>query len=229
MLEPSPECLEIAPLLDAFHDGELPESEKPAVSSHLLTCEKCQGRLREIESLVVSLRNLPRLEMPHSLQVDWSAYIDRHVNAGKETMSNAVPIKKKTEEPNVVPISSASGFSKKGKVLAAVASLILLVVAAGVFWHNPLAPKGPSLADKFGPSSPTQALIASSVNSGQESPSSANSGGAQVTRPHASVGVEPGQRTVDGDLIALYSNDANLVSEELGIATDEDGLYALKL
>src|SRR5262249_16687289 len=106
MLEPSPECLEIVPLLDAFRDGELPDSEKQAVLTTLPSCEKCQGRLREIEALVVSLRSLPRLEMPHSLQVDWSAYIDRHDNAGKETISNAVPIKKMTEETKVVPISS---------------------------------------------------------------------------------------------------------------------------
>lgn len=210
MLDPSAECLEITPLLDGFHDNELPESEKQVVLKHLPTCEKCRGRLGEIESLVGSLRSLPRLEMPHSLKVDWSAYIDRHDNAGKVTMSNAEPIKKMADESKVVPISSTRGIRKWRPVLTAAAGLVVLVVAASFLRHAPVTSVGPSLADKLVPASPTEQqssppLVASNSNSG-----------------HA-------QRGVDGDLIALYSNDANLVSEELGIATDEDGLYALKL
>jgi anti-sigma factor RsiW len=212
MLDSSPDCLEITQLLDGFRDNELPESEKQAVLTHLPTCEKCQGRLREIESVVASLRSLPRLEMPHSLQVDWNAYIERHANAGKETMSNAVPIKKKIEEANIVPITSAGKLGKRRTLLAAVAGLVLLVVAAGFIQHNVLTPAGTSLADKPTPNSP--------IKEQTQAPLIASKGGARQ---------ESGQRTVDGDLIALYSNETNFVSEDLGIATDEDGLYALKL
>jgi hypothetical protein len=229
MLDPSAECLEITLLLDSFHDNELPENEKQLVLKHLPTCERCQGRLGEIESLVGALRSLPRLEMPHSLKVDWSAYIDRHDNAGKVTMSNAEPIKKMSEESKVVPISTIRGIRKWRPMLTAAAGLVVLIVAAGFLRHAPVSPVGPSLADKLAPASPTEQqssppLVASNAGSGHE-----GSPVTPVIRPHLGTGAQSTQRGVDGDLIALYSNDANLVSEELGIATDEDGLYALKL
>ena len=61
MSEPEKICSDIAPLLDAFFDGELNESERQSVDKHVTTCEKCQLKLGEIGRLVKTLKDMPQL------------------------------------------------------------------------------------------------------------------------------------------------------------------------
>src|SRR5277367_2236110 len=63
-------CEDISPLLDAYHDGELDKAERNSVASHLSSCPECQAKLIEIESVVSSLKNLPRLQMSRDLTAD---------------------------------------------------------------------------------------------------------------------------------------------------------------
>jgi hypothetical protein len=63
-------CEDISPLLDAYHDGELDKAERDNVAGHLTSCPSCQSKLVEIESVVSSLKNLPRLQITHDLTAD---------------------------------------------------------------------------------------------------------------------------------------------------------------
>jgi len=63
-------CQDINPLLDAYHDGELNEIEREAVASHLVSCPSCQDKISGINSVVSSLKNLPRVQMSRDLGAD---------------------------------------------------------------------------------------------------------------------------------------------------------------
>jgi cytoskeletal protein RodZ len=67
MTERQLNCADIEPLLDAFHDGELGDGEKNAVGEHLAVCADCQERLGSIARLVKSLGALPTLKPARDL------------------------------------------------------------------------------------------------------------------------------------------------------------------
>jgi len=79
-------CEDISPLLDAYHDGELDKGERGNVASHLGSCPQCQAKLSEIESVVTTLKNLPRLQMARDLTTD-PEYLKR-VMAAIETSAS---------------------------------------------------------------------------------------------------------------------------------------------
>jgi hypothetical protein len=54
-------CTEIEPNLDAFADNELKDSERQSVERHLATCPACQLRLSQISRLKQSLAALPQI------------------------------------------------------------------------------------------------------------------------------------------------------------------------
>lgn len=62
MSECQSNCAEIEPLLDAFHDGELAGDERKLVSDHLSGCADCQAKLEAVERLVGYLGALPTLQ-----------------------------------------------------------------------------------------------------------------------------------------------------------------------
>jgi anti-sigma factor RsiW len=219
MLDQNPECSKIVPLLDAFHDGELADGEKDAVATHLHTCDSCQARLKEIEKLVASMHALPRLEMPHALQLDWKALLERRQDAEKPAPESQ-PVAEIQAEGKIVPVD----FAKGRRALVAVAALLVLLVCAATLIGQNLKPSNvPSIADNPvapGESGSAQKRVSVPMIAARENAGSKAGNGAAS---------QAAQDAGNGELIALYPSDTNLVSEEIGIATDEDGLYALKL
>lgn len=214
MVDQNSQCSNITPLLDAFHDNELPQSERTQVAAHLETCQTCQGRLKEIDKLVASLKTLSRAKMPHELKLDWSAIAAQSTDEEQEGAEPvaAVPAAKS----GVVQIKSRSLFALSNPLMLTAAALVLLVLTALIFQVKP----------------GHQSLLAVRPNPEVNTSSTKNPGHtapliARNTSTVKSSGV--GQQVGNGDLLALYSNDSSLVSEELGIETDEDGLYALKM
>src|SRR5262249_2660400 len=137
----------------------------------------------------------------------------------------------KTEQSKIVTFDSA--LKKRRTVVAVAAGLVLLVGAAMLIGQNPMPSPKLSVADK--PMPPSQngsaqehvsaPLIAAKENAGSKA-------GPNMTErgPNAAGGRSQAIKDAgNGELIALYPSESNLVSEEIGIATDEDGLYALKL
>ena len=221
MLDQTTECSKVAPLLDAFHDGELSNEEKDAVATHLRSCEACQARLHEIEKLVVSLHGLPRLEMPHTLQLDWKALVERQADSEK-TAPDSQPAVVKKEEDKVIPFAPA--LKRRRAIAAVAAGLVVLAGAAAIISQNPMPSPAPSVADKPvlpGQNGSAQEHVAAPLIAAKENDGS---------KPGPAAGDSQAVKNAgNGELIALYSADSNLVSEDIGIATDEDGLYALKL
>lgn len=60
---PEQSCKEIIPLLDAYFDQELNTAEKVGVEQHLAGCSGCSTRLASIELLVGSLKSMPQVKM----------------------------------------------------------------------------------------------------------------------------------------------------------------------
>ena len=58
------DCATVAPLLDAYLDGELPPAEHETVEAHLATCARCRAEADAIRSIVGDARALPRAVLP---------------------------------------------------------------------------------------------------------------------------------------------------------------------
>lgn len=58
------DCTTIAPLLDAYLDGELPPTEQETVEAHLASCASCRAEAGAIRSIVADARALPRSVLP---------------------------------------------------------------------------------------------------------------------------------------------------------------------
>jgi hypothetical protein len=216
-----PDCSELEILLDAFYDNELSQEEEALVSNHVKQCDPCQNKVKQIGQVAVSLRDLPRLSMPKELATDWEAIIRNAVDIpDKELVQEQAPVAEKALD-NVVPMMRAS--AKAGQKFAWRRSLALPVAAATVLLvlataGMQLRPTPTTLLDQT-----TQTPIEAASSQDPHSPKLA-------LRSHSSDAVsDVGTSNANGELLAVYSGESNLATEELGISTDEDGLYALKL
>jgi hypothetical protein len=60
-------CEQVIPLLSAYHDGELPNDQREAVTDHLVDCSHCQMELASFESLSGLVRHSPAPEPPAAM------------------------------------------------------------------------------------------------------------------------------------------------------------------
>jgi anti-sigma factor RsiW len=129
-------CEDISPLLDAYHDGELDKAERDNVAGHLTSCPSCQSKLVEIESVVSSLKNLPRLQITHDLTAD-PEYLKRAMEVVQASESGRATEKVGAEIKEFPVRKQSSAFAKSifplpGPVIfasvAAAAALALVVV-----------------------------------------------------------------------------------------------------
>jgi hypothetical protein len=229
------ECLELEVLLDAFYDGELSEEETQIVSGHLQRCDACQHKLKDIEQVAVTLRQLPKVMMPRALSADWETLI-KTANIGTV---DVVKTSSSVDPAGAEPVKAFnSGASQRGGhilqwrpslVLAIAAAAVLLVLATAALQFKqqndtPVANKSASSpGDVTSPEnvpSPKLALR-SQLNDSASSAKSAK---------YVSTGGSFSQQSSsNSEFLALYTGESPLTSEEIGISTDEDGLYALKL
>jgi len=246
MLEQTPDCSNLCQFLDAFYDGELPEQEAKAIAQHLDQCPHCQARLDEIGNLVMMVQRLPRLKMPHDVQID--ALLQKHLkatdansyapvngaivdnlfrsNSQTEPARNDLSLKKQS--------SSVKLLQRKFLLSVAVAAIALFVLGNFVLHIRPLS--GPAFVARRALSGPGQINheVVSQVGLGKSKVTNVQLGPAKTKM---SGGNDRGNSselydnplTYGGSLVALDSSEVNLVTEQLGISTDEDGLYALKL
>jgi hypothetical protein len=57
-------CEQVIPLLSAYHDGELPDDQRDAVTDHLVDCSHCQAELASLGSLSGLVKRSPPPEPP---------------------------------------------------------------------------------------------------------------------------------------------------------------------
>jgi len=205
MVDQTSICEKFMPMLDAFYDGELSKEDNLTVSAHIKDCQNCRNHLHEVERIVASLKGLPRLQMPHELTVNWQSLI----------------------QTSTKPWWYLKLKQEKSSLLALAAAVILLVLA-GSFLRLRSFSQFFSIADSQ--KQAAQEVVARKGDLGVGESNQVRRVVDQQVAQGKRAGVSyPNQQTGDGELLALYQNESKLASEELGIATNEDGLYALKL
>jgi len=123
-------CEEVYSLLDAYHDGELSGVEESGVASHLGSCAKCHKHLEEIEGVVKSLQNVPRLNIPNDLTADL-AFLNRALAAIEEapTAQETKAASEQTKSEKVTPISEKSTI-KPARPISIAAPVTVAAIAA---------------------------------------------------------------------------------------------------
>jgi hypothetical protein len=115
------DCATIAPLLDAYLDGELTPAEQETVKAHLATCASCRAEAEAIRSIVADARALPR-SLPPERDL-WSGIGPRLTQAavGPERVRRPRPLR---------------GWFR----LAAAIGLILFGAGLATLWQRNTAP-----------------------------------------------------------------------------------------
>lgn len=84
-------CEQVRELLHDFHDAELSASEHDSVQSHLDGCAACRSSLGEIQSLAALLRSLPRQQMTRDFADVLADQIDSSGDRGRVLPFKATP------------------------------------------------------------------------------------------------------------------------------------------
>jgi hypothetical protein len=231
------DCEFIVPLLDCYHDNEIDETERLEVDKHLAHCDACRLELSNIASLVKKLATLT----PAMPEIDFADLVEKRILANQ----NVTPLPAPAVKPeNVMPFSSAK------KWLAAAAAIIVLALIG--FQMTPTGRHSLSVAS--GDLSEGQNGRFANPNSDDDLPDlkpldTSNSQQAiQTVKPVESNRITPSHSTkikagdqkvatFDGvieinqkqNLVAISDTVQSNIAEELGIKTDEDGLYAIKM
>lgn len=239
-------CEYFLPLLDAFVDKELEASEQLEVGAHLGSCEDCSAVIKEIELLKSSLATMPKLTLGRDLADD----LDKLLQGSAS--SAVVP------KDNVVPLQKRNNFTVALAAAAAVAVIFIagraITTPPSVKVADSTLPKAQPVvvvpqsktATKYVPiqtsktsSDPHSAVVAQHSVLPVTSP--------VVSVPHVKVAPPQNNNLVateqtgivkasenrinkssSNEVIALYDDD-DFAGTDVGMTTDEDGLYALQL
>ncbi|MBA3994241.1 MAG: hypothetical protein C0469_12005 [Cyanobacteria bacterium DS2.3.42] len=282
------QCETFVPMLDAFVDNELDESEMEQVQMHLQSCDYCKQQVKEIETLKTSLASMPRTKMSLDLADNLDQILSKESGVPAQKPSNVVAISAKrrwivaaASAAAVAVIAIAGSMVSKGgggQVAISDSSGGLHSVAKNSSAAGQTAQKGMNTSDKnaFASNQLQSAHVADhNAADSQVAKSSDNNShsGQKVTATHsdnravkedlqdravaktagAHFSEDMGQnqssnttvvahdgssktnirgaqkdRSSGSELLALYEEDDGIGSD-IGMTTDEDGLYAIKL
>ncbi|HEY9788451.1 MAG TPA: zf-HC2 domain-containing protein [Candidatus Obscuribacterales bacterium] len=250
------DCEKFVLLLDAYRDGELDGDEKQNVATHVEQCGACQDRLAEIDFVANSLRNLPRVaprrdfaegieklvapqkSSPKVVPLRKPTVIWTSLAAAAAAIALVVVAGRSLVAPPAAVVSvkpnEAPGIKSDGRQESPQVGERLTVVAEK------------SAANKRGPvdAAPQKSVPKGTKQKADRAPESVVAQNpARQTRtdeqgmPKTVAGQNPAVAQTGGNNmgpgsaegVAVYVFEGRPVSEELGITTDEDGLYALKL
>lgn len=234
MIEDKTACTDVEILLDAYHDGELVHSEKELVEKHLGTCTRCQSSFSDIKRVVASLKSLP----PVCLKRDMASEIELLV-ARRQKFKVVTPV-------------------FWGSLAAAAAAVVMLVVLRvwSPVAKVPYITDAPAVSGSRKPATGVVAQAPSSVSERIKSkehlhvplipkPGATSSVGgvhdqqSSLSKPDLvpQLAETSAPESTDSDSLALGSStmaylvgsEQTSISEVLGLETDEDGLYAIKM
>lgn len=238
-------CGDMLELLDAYHDSELNKDETELLESHLAGCESCLHELDRIRTIVAELKALPKVEPVRDLLS----------NLALETESASAS----SSASNILAFPSKKAYKPFGRGLqlglCSVAAAAVAFVFAINFKQVPstdeiaLNPPTPALTQKA-PVARAEKTSAPENNNLPENetannPSQENerqiaslppSSQPQIEREavqekyHEVINAET-QRGPEAtsELAAMPETGNGAGAEALGIATDEDGMYDLKI
>ncbi len=240
-------CTKFEISLDAYHDGELDVAEREAVEKHLANCPACNTKLADIDRLVSSLKHLPRVGLKRDFSADLDSLLSRQTSGQVVFLQPKVwaPLSiaaavillvltfKLSEQPghNVVASRTAPatvGGSQSHPVTASPQEQIAHTAPLPDSQKSPSGTRQNSLESE-------RPQVAHSKPEAGESPVIPSSKQAPQTTIAAqapadeSVEIESGSKSSENMEIAEVAYPNGSFTEAVGIATDEDGLYDLKM
>lgn len=282
------QCETFVPMLDAFVDNELEQSEKEQVQTHVQSCEYCKHQVKAIESLKASLASMPRRKMSLDLADNFDQILKKGPEDTAQKPSNVVPFAAKrrwlvaaASAAAVAVIAIAGSIVSKGgdhQVANSNASNRFPSLAQHSGSAGQVVKNGMNTGDKIGfvkNQSESADLANGNVRDSQVAKSTdinsqselkiataqpkkgtvkedgpdeavAKTAGAHLHEnvsqnqssnttvvahdlsSKTSTGSMQNNRSSGSELLALYEEDDGIGSD-IGMTTDEDGLYAIKL
>lgn len=242
---PANACQPLIELLDAYHDGELETVERSKVEEHLKNCQPCTDKLSAIRTVASSLKSMPRLEPSRDIVGEMQF----------EEKSNVVPFARRNKFAlvtaaaaavalvfafNFKPASQTDLASKPTAQTQTIASTkganssnsgtneATQTVVPEQQSNNVSSPANSEIASTSGTEPPAELAVSSHT---QKKDSGSDS--AQKAEPKAQVAELPKATTDNSQAqqneIALMPEISASGADALGIATDEDGLYDIKI
>ncbi|MBY0359040.1 MAG: zf-HC2 domain-containing protein [Candidatus Obscuribacterales bacterium] len=199
-------CRQIVELLDAYRDNELSGSEQTQVKNHLDACSNCRKELESINRLINDLQSLP-IKTP---AVDIVDKLDLSI----------LPL----PADNVVP------FKKRPWIAIGAVAAVLLIFAVASQKQNE-----PRLAVNHNQPSPTNPLIAENHKPISVPPARQKETSSPAFSQHTVI---PAQKNLpdhseilvsSAEIAYLADPQDTSLTDTIGIATDEDGLYEIKI
>lgn len=200
-------CRQTVELLDAYRDNELSDIEQAQVKSHLDACSNCREELESINRLIANLQSLP-VKAP---AVD---IVDR-LDLSKLPLPSG----------NVIP------FKKRPWIAIGAAAAVLLIFALASQKEAALR-----LAANHSQQSPTNSLIAENPKPVNVPPADQKEKSPPASSLHNDV--LPTKKTLPDhsevlvsapEIAYLADPQDTSQTDTIGIATDEDGLYEIKI
>lgn len=241
-------CKKIEPMLDAFVDAELEPPLVKEVESHLSGCSACQEKLTSIQNVVASLRTLPKIAPRRDLSQD----LEKLMAARKKT--NVLPMKRifvlsacaavvlfmilaiyilKTSN---VPQTAINPNQDKPNAMAESPADKNIIAENPMEQNNPQTTGKDQSQKELSPKGNLSSTIAQkSQNKFSPGLNPTNNQSASETSEKPSTNDDSSSKTnsrfalQDEELEIATLNERDNTANQIGIATDEDGLYAIKL
>lgn len=228
------DCASFIELIDAYHDNELAVSERSNVEKHLSTCDPCSQKLSDVAAVSSKLKSLPKLEP--------SRDIVGEMQFESKQKNNVVPFRKQkiaiaSAAAAAVAIVFAINFKPANQSTVAVKPQPTQTLTAQQAVQTTAAAKQltneseqafstePEIASNTGTAE--QTTVRSATPEAEQKQLTAQkqvpeTQVAELTKPKADDPKEQNE-------IALMPEITATGADALGIATDEDGLYDIKI
>ncbi len=241
MTESGDACKAIRLLIDAYHDGELENEERQRVDEHLHSCSGCRLDLHFLEAVTDSLKSLPRLGLDRDLAdtLDFSQAI-RQARGRRESPVFLFAALTAAAAALVFMLVLASTLTSNNKHMAEGEPVdrsrqerVARLPELREIQSKPSA--GPAT-----PNSLSKAVLSGAKNGDRLAPQVAavpsllqRAAPEKVKQAHPAEQDEGGKIRFDDEEpveIAVLSDDfGDTFAESIGLQTDEDGLYVLKM
>jgi len=208
------DCSQVAEMLDAFHDMELELAEAEMVEEHLADCAACRRELDAIEKVVASLKSLPEVPVKDFADAIEARILSQavapQIEAATEPVLKAVSLDDQSGRPALTVVSNKDNVRSLHAAPRRSSKLMLVAAAAALLC-------GMVALSSLGPKAPTE--IATAPVAPVSDIQTASSSGSSVRS------VTP----MSEDVVALYDEEGGNNVSDVGISTNEDGLYAIKM
>jgi hypothetical protein len=231
-------CKAVRPLLDAYYDGELSQLESADVAKHLEGCLNCRGDVGDIGRIAASLREFKPVELPYDFANRFEEVLARK--------SRVVPFRRPVVWGTIAAVAAAvlafafhAGPGGGPNVSPNTVASHQVLKPSTLVANNP---DQPAVKPPHSAGIDQKKLVQPLANTDKHVRVVVANAGAvakhdatvksQVPDPHKELAQVPavaGANSAAPEIASYDPEHQQTTAEELGISTDEDGLYAIKL